>query len=84
MKFDVHKLKELNELDFEQIAIWPSEIRIVVALFVALIVVTRLFLFIVVTRLFLFIVVTRLFLFIVFVITFIGSPFHLKLTSLTP
>jgi type IV pilus assembly protein PilO len=31
MKFDVEKLKELNELDFEQIAIWPNEIRIVVA-----------------------------------------------------
>ncbi|MEC7082203.1 MAG: pilus assembly protein PilP, partial [Pseudomonadota bacterium] len=31
MKFDVSKLKELNELDFEQIAIWPNEVRIVVA-----------------------------------------------------
>lgn len=38
MKFDVTKLKELNELDFEQIAIWPNEVRIVVALFVAIIV----------------------------------------------
>jgi type IV pilus assembly protein PilO len=36
MKFDVSKLKELNELDFEQIAIWPNEIRIVVAAFVAI------------------------------------------------
>ena len=38
MKFDVSKLKELNELDFEQIAIWPNEIRIVVAAFVAIVV----------------------------------------------
>jgi type IV pilus assembly protein PilO len=36
MKFDVSKLKELNELDFEQIAIWPHEVRIVVAAFVAI------------------------------------------------
>ena len=36
MKFDVSKLKELNELDFEQIAIWPNEVRIVVAAFVAI------------------------------------------------
>ena len=38
MKFDVSKLKELNELDFEQIAIWPHEVRIVVAAFVAILV----------------------------------------------
>ena len=38
MKFDVSKLKELNELDFEQIALWPKEVRIVVALFVAILV----------------------------------------------
>ncbi|OJF70225.1 pilus assembly protein PilP [Alteromonas sp. V450] len=38
MKFDVTKLKELNELDFEQIAIWPNEIRIVVAIFVSIVV----------------------------------------------
>ncbi len=38
MKFDVEKLKELNELDFEQIAIWPNEIRIVVAAFVAIVI----------------------------------------------
>ena len=38
MKFDVSKLKELNELDFEQIAIWPNEVRIVVAAFVAILV----------------------------------------------
>jgi type IV pilus assembly protein PilO len=38
MKFDVSKLKELNELDFEQIAIWPKEIRIVVAAFVAIVI----------------------------------------------
>ncbi|BFT28937.1 type 4a pilus biogenesis protein PilO [Alteromonas sp. D210916BOD_24] len=38
MKFDVAKLKELNELDFEQMAIWPNEVRIVVAAFVAILV----------------------------------------------
>ncbi|MBE1300950.1 MAG: type 4a pilus biogenesis protein PilO [Alteromonadaceae bacterium] len=31
MKFDVSKLKEMNELDFEQIAIWPFEVKVVVA-----------------------------------------------------
>lgn len=38
MKFDVAKLKELNELDFEQIAIWPHEVKIVVAAFVAIVI----------------------------------------------
>ncbi|RDV26700.1 pilus assembly protein PilP [Alteromonas aestuariivivens] len=38
MKFDVAKLKELNELDFEQIVIWPHEVKIVVAAFVAIVV----------------------------------------------
>ncbi|WP_340679808.1 type 4a pilus biogenesis protein PilO [Paraglaciecola sp.] len=37
MKFDVSKLKEINELDFEQVAIWPFEIKTVVAIFVAVI-----------------------------------------------
>lgn len=37
-KFDVSKLKEMNELDFEQVAIWPFEIKTVVALFVAVLV----------------------------------------------
>lgn len=36
MKFDFKKLKEINELDFEQIPIWPFEIKAVVALFVAI------------------------------------------------
>lgn len=36
MKFDVNKLKELNELDFEQVAIWPFEIKVVVSFFIAL------------------------------------------------
>ncbi|MFC3093752.1 pilus assembly protein PilP [Alteromonas sediminis] len=36
MKFDVNKLKDLNELDFEQISIWPFEVKFVVALFVAI------------------------------------------------
>ncbi len=35
MKFDVNKLKELNELDFEQIAIWPFEVKVFVGAFVA-------------------------------------------------
>lgn len=38
MKFDVAKLKELNELDFEQVAVWPKEVKIVVAVFVAIVV----------------------------------------------
>lgn len=38
MKFDIAKLKTLNELDFEQIAIWPHEVKIVVAAFVAIVV----------------------------------------------
>lgn len=38
MKFDVTKLKELNELDFEQIAVWPQEIKIVVSAFVAIVI----------------------------------------------
>lgn len=37
-KFDVTKLKELNELDFEQIAIWPFEVKAVVALFIVIVV----------------------------------------------
>ncbi len=38
MKFDTAKLRMLNELDFEQIAIWPKEIKLVVAMFVAIMV----------------------------------------------
>ena len=38
MKFDTAKLRMLNELDFEQIAIWPKEIKLVVAIFVAIMV----------------------------------------------
>ncbi|MBU3020803.1 type 4a pilus biogenesis protein PilO [Aestuariibacter sp. A3R04] len=38
MSFDVHKLKELNELDFDQVAIWSKEVKIVVALFVMIVV----------------------------------------------
>ncbi|MBU3002282.1 type 4a pilus biogenesis protein PilO [Paraglaciecola arctica] len=34
MKFDVNKLKEINDLDFEQIATWPFEVKSLVALFV--------------------------------------------------
>jgi type IV pilus assembly protein PilO len=37
MKFDFNKLKEINELDFEQVAIWPFEIKSIVALFVVVI-----------------------------------------------
>lgn len=36
MKFDFRKLKELNELDPEQIAVWPFEVKVVVALFLAI------------------------------------------------
>lgn len=38
MKFDFNKLKEMNELDFEQVANWPFEVKTVVAVFVAILV----------------------------------------------
>ncbi len=38
MKFDINKLKEVNELDFEQVAIWPNEIKILVGFVCAIIV----------------------------------------------
>ena len=38
MSFDVSKLKELNELDFEQVAIWSKEVKIVVVAFVVIVV----------------------------------------------
>ncbi|MDM7861622.1 type 4a pilus biogenesis protein PilO [Alteromonas sp. ASW11-36] len=38
MKFDVAKLKEMNELDFENVALWPFEIKTVVAAVLAIIV----------------------------------------------
>ncbi len=38
MKFDVQKLKELNELDFEQVHVWPFEIKMVVGVLFAIIV----------------------------------------------
>lgn len=38
MKFDFKKLKEMNELDFEQVANWPFEVKTVVALFIAILV----------------------------------------------
>lgn len=31
MKFDVSKLQEMNDLDFEQMAVWPFEVKVVVA-----------------------------------------------------
>ena len=37
MKFDVNKLKEINDLDFEQVAIWPFEVKSLVAVFVVII-----------------------------------------------
>lgn len=37
MKFDISKLKEMNELDFENLAVWPFEIKTVVALVLAII-----------------------------------------------
>ncbi|XOV79694.1 MAG: type 4a pilus biogenesis protein PilO [Aestuariibacter sp.] len=37
MKFDFNKLKEMNDLDFEQVAIWPFEVKVVVSLVVAII-----------------------------------------------
>jgi type IV pilus assembly protein PilO len=38
MKFDFNNLKEINELDFEQVAIWPKEVKFVVGLVCAAIV----------------------------------------------
>jgi type IV pilus assembly protein PilO len=38
MKFDFNKLKEINDLDFEQVAIWPKEIKLVVGFVCAVIV----------------------------------------------
>jgi type IV pilus assembly protein PilO len=38
MSFDFNKLKEINDLDFEQVAIWPKEIKIVVGLICAAII----------------------------------------------
>jgi type IV pilus assembly protein PilO len=32
MKFDVSKLKEVSDLDFEQVAVWPFEIKFLVAI----------------------------------------------------
>jgi type IV pilus assembly protein PilO len=37
MKFDVNKLKEINDLDFEQVATWPFEVKSLVAMFVVVI-----------------------------------------------
>ena len=37
MKFDFAKLKEMRELDFEQVAYWPFEVKVVVALVEAII-----------------------------------------------
>ncbi|MGS2721654.1 type 4a pilus biogenesis protein PilO [Paraglaciecola aestuariivivens] len=36
MKFDINKLKEVNDLDFEQVAIWPFEVKTLVAVFVVI------------------------------------------------
>jgi type IV pilus assembly protein PilO len=38
MNFDFSKLKDINDLEFDQVAIWPFEIKTVVALFVAVVV----------------------------------------------
>lgn len=38
MNFDINKLKEINDLDFEQVAIWPKEVKLVVGAVCAIIV----------------------------------------------
>lgn len=38
MSFDFNKLKEINDLDFEQVAIWPKEVKWVVGLICAAVV----------------------------------------------
>jgi len=37
MKFDFNKLKDINDLDFEQVATWPFEVKSLVAVFVVVI-----------------------------------------------
>ena len=37
MKFDFNKLKEINDLDFEQVATWPFEVKSLVTVFVVII-----------------------------------------------
>ncbi len=37
MKFDFNKLKEINDLDFEQLATWPFEVKSLVAVFVVVV-----------------------------------------------
>lgn len=51
MNFDVNKLKELNELDFDQVAIWSKEVKIVVVTFVIIVVSALSYWFIVKPRL---------------------------------
>ncbi|MDN4503939.1 type 4a pilus biogenesis protein PilO [Alteromonadaceae bacterium BrNp21-10] len=38
MKFDFSKLKEMNDLDFEQVAYWPFEVKIVVVVVEAILI----------------------------------------------
>jgi type IV pilus assembly protein PilO len=38
MAFDFNKLKEVNDLDFEQVAIWPKEVKTLVAIVCSVIV----------------------------------------------
>ncbi|BDX08219.1 type 4a pilus biogenesis protein PilO [Planctobacterium marinum] len=47
MKFDFNKLKEMNELDFEQIGYWPFEVKTVFAIVVSLLVAGGAFYFLV-------------------------------------
>lgn len=47
MKFDFNKLKEMNELDFEQIAYWPFEVKTVFAFMVCVFVAAGSFYFLV-------------------------------------
>lgn len=47
MKFDFNKLKEMNDLDFEQIGYWPFEVKTVFAVVVSLIVAGASFYFLV-------------------------------------
>jgi type IV pilus assembly protein PilO len=37
MKFDFNKLKEINDLDFDQVATWPFEVKSLVAVFVVIV-----------------------------------------------
>lgn len=59
MKFDVFCLKEMNDLDFEQVVVWLFEIKVVVLLFVVVVICGISYFVIISFKLFLFDVVEK-------------------------